>query len=162
MRIVFSYYEENFWFSLLVFILFLVCAFICHRSDPFSSVLSFGHHRPSGAQDSSPACLVPDLACSDFLGSKIFHWDRLDLSSGPIFFCHCFSRARIGLWIRSLLGSPFVWFPRLTQATIPRFSFFYCNFLFPLRSLLLRWFLFLPWLWCDQASDLIPVALDLR
>jgi hypothetical protein len=55
-----------------VFIIFLVCAFICHRSDPFSSILSFGHHRPSGDQDSSPACLVPYLACSDFLGSEIF------------------------------------------------------------------------------------------
>jgi hypothetical protein len=50
----------------IVFILFLVCDFICHKSDPFYSILSFGQHRPSDAQVSSPACLVPDLACSDF------------------------------------------------------------------------------------------------
>jgi hypothetical protein len=113
---------------------FLVCAFIYLRSDPFSSILSFGHHRPSGAQDSSPACLVLDLACSDFSGSEIFRSDRLDLSSGLICFCHCFFRARIGLWVQSSLGSPFVWFPRLAQAMIPHFSFFCCSFLFPLRS----------------------------
>jgi hypothetical protein len=114
------------------------CAFICRTSDPFSSILSFGHHRPPGAQDSSPACLVPDLACSDFSGSEIFRSDCLDLSSDPILFCHYFSSARIGHWVGSSLGSPFVWFPRLAQAAIQRFSFFCCSFLFPLRSLLLR------------------------
>jgi hypothetical protein len=49
-------------------------------------------------------CLVLDLACSDFLGSEIFRWDRLDLSSGPIFFCHYFSHARIVHWVRSSFG----------------------------------------------------------